>query len=489
MQQELIPLPPRQDVQQVVRVEKNLNSLGFFSPLIRGGGRQREKTISLTRILPNGVRTEARATIIATRTLPTTADLDKYLAFQLIVAEIRRKQGAVANPVGFTTYQLLKILGLKAVGKRYQEVAEWLKRMSGTQIESEGAVYFAKGKRYASANFHVFNTTVTAGEEFPDGRVADQNYVWLSEWQLENLNSNYVLPIDLEYYRKLTVPIAKAMVSLLYVWFYASTRPVQRRYRELCQFLNISPQRTISKARERLSPALDQLQEARYIESWEIAHTVDRSDFKVMVSAGPVFTAQRNGDVLPRGDDMGNRALPAIIGALGERGIDEKTARRLMLDMRDDCDVLETIEWIDTIVSRNRGKLVNPPGLYISLIKDGITPPPGFVSSRKRQEISRQDQVRDARLVQRTRIEREYRDYREKEVTAYLNALAADIRSTLLKRTRTRAKEQYPMMTAAQIDDIALKAAMREVEPEVNLATFDEFEAQQNNQLQLSPTP
>jgi len=41
--------------------------------------------------------------------------------------------------------------------------------------------------------------------------LADRNDVWLSAWQLENINGNYLLPVDLETYRKLSNSIAKAL--------------------------------------------------------------------------------------------------------------------------------------------------------------------------------------------------------------------------------------------------------------------------------------
>src|SRR5438128_3703140 len=112
MQQTLIQIPAQQSVQRVVRIEKNLNSLGFFSPSTSTGPRKNEKVVLFTREVPGGVKTEAKATIMGTsRGLPNTADLDKYLAFQMIVADIKKRQGTVTNPVGFTTYQLLKLLG------------------------------------------------------------------------------------------------------------------------------------------------------------------------------------------------------------------------------------------------------------------------------------------------------------------------------------------------------------------------------------------
>ena len=196
MQQLLpIPAPSQPAAQRVVRVEKNLNSLGFFSPTASTGKRNQEKIVVFSRELSGGIKTEAKATIMATsRGLPNTADLDKYLAFQLIVADLKKKQGVLSNPIGFTTYQLLRLLGLKPTGKRYNEVDQWLDRMAGTLIKSEGAVYFAKTKRYMKDRFHVFEKVYTVGEELPNGE-AEQNYVFLSDWQLENLNHGYALPI------------------------------------------------------------------------------------------------------------------------------------------------------------------------------------------------------------------------------------------------------------------------------------------------------
>ena len=163
MQQSLIPFTDRQSLERVVRIEKNLNSLGFFSPATKV--KKTKKVISITRELEDGVKVEAKATIVGHETgLPTTADLDKYLGFQLIVADLKRKNGAIVNPVRFTTYHLLKLLGLKPAGKNYREVEDWLDRMSATWIKSEGAVYFAGTRRYAKDRFHVFDRAVTAGQ-------------------------------------------------------------------------------------------------------------------------------------------------------------------------------------------------------------------------------------------------------------------------------------------------------------------------------------
>src|SRR5580704_8110135 len=73
--------PPLPDF---IKVEKNLNTLGFFSPAkSRSPIIKTEKIVRFRREV-NGRVVDAQATILpsAKYGLPTTADLDKYLAFQ-----------------------------------------------------------------------------------------------------------------------------------------------------------------------------------------------------------------------------------------------------------------------------------------------------------------------------------------------------------------------------------------------------------------------
>ena len=205
------------------RSKRNLNTLGFFTPAKHKGDKVREKVVLFRREL-NGKTVEAQATILpsAKYGLPTTADLDKYLAFHKLLEQVRNRVGEITNPVGFTSTHLLTVLGIKDAGNNYQDIHDWLQRMTLTGINSKGMVYMARRRTWVSDTFHVFDRVVTMGSMLPDGAVADQNYVWLSDWQLENINSNYLLPIDLETYRKLRNQIAKILVPLLQVWLYAS---------------------------------------------------------------------------------------------------------------------------------------------------------------------------------------------------------------------------------------------------------------------------
>lgn len=279
-----------------VRMEKNIAGFGFFTPSSKRI-KNVPKVIRFTQTI-DGSRVEAQVKISGNVEygMPITADQDKYLAFQKIIERSKRERGGtVANPITFTTAELLALLGTSKNGNRYREVEEWLKVMNATFIESEGAVWLNGKKRFASDSFVIFQRVKRSGQELDDGTIADRNYVWLSDWYLENLNAHYLLPIEFETYRQLKNNIAKALIPLLQVWLYASREAgsFEKRYAELCQILNVRQYQHKSKIKEKLAPSLDELAAQGYLKSWEIEKTADGKDFKIVFRHGYKFYADQ----------------------------------------------------------------------------------------------------------------------------------------------------------------------------------------------------
>src|ERR1700753_3513106 len=73
-----------------VWVDKNLASLGFFTPSSQRIKREKAKTVRFSQLV-DGQRAEVTATIVpsALHGLPVTSDQDKYLALQEIVRSQR----------------------------------------------------------------------------------------------------------------------------------------------------------------------------------------------------------------------------------------------------------------------------------------------------------------------------------------------------------------------------------------------------------------
>jgi hypothetical protein len=279
-----------------VKVEKNLASLGFFTPPKKEIKKARSKTIRFTRnIGESRVEAEVRISADEDLGLPTTADQDKYLAFQKLVSDYIQKHGEISNPFNFQSADILNLLDLADSGENFREIERWLDRMTATTIISRGAVYFAGKRRWATDRFHVFSRAVSIGKDLGDGSIADRNYVWLSEWQLENIVNNYLLPVDFEAYKQIGNHIAKALVPLLQIWLYASREDgfFEKRYDELCQILHLTQYEHASKIREKIGPALDELKEKGYISDWKVEPASDRKNFKVVFYHGEKFHDDR----------------------------------------------------------------------------------------------------------------------------------------------------------------------------------------------------
>jgi len=285
--------------------------------------------------------------------------------------------------------------------------------MTLTGINSKGIVYMARRRTWVSDTFHVFDRVVTMGSALPDGTVADQNYVWLSDWQLENINSNYLLPIDLETYRKLRNQIAKILVPLLQVWLYASRAEgrFEKRYSELCEILDVARHKHLSLIRRQIEPSLSELTYHGYLASWAIQPTVDGREYKLVAVHGHKFyrdqkirssfpvTAQIDGD------------KASLLKQLTSRGINEVQARRLLRSVPADQPVQDQLEYGDYLIWKSRPAIKNPPGFYVYLVRENIPPSDDFETSSRRTAREAKEQKESEGRRQQIMLEDAYHDY------------------------------------------------------------------------------
>ena len=145
--------------------------------------------------------------------------------------------------------------------------------MSATTIFSDGAVYVAGQKRFARDRFRLFDRALSFGKEMEDGTVADANYIWLSAWQLENINNKFLVPIDLETYPRVEESHfqgAGAVAASVAVCFKKSRSRFEKRYSELCEILTLQTYRAPSQILRQFKPSLDELAHHGYLASWRI---------------------------------------------------------------------------------------------------------------------------------------------------------------------------------------------------------------------------
>lgn len=493
------------------KAEKSLTSLGFFTPSSRRLKDQKVKRISFTREI-DGKRVEASAEIVPSAMfgLPVTADQDKYLAFQKFVTDLQQAHGKVENPVRFKSAELLRLLNRDTkAGKNYKEISEWLDVMTATTIMSNGVVYNAGKKQYARDRFRVFDRAVTVGKELDNGAIADANYVWLSPWQLENINNKFLLPIDLDTYQKLRNHIAKALVPLIQIWLYASqkTGAFEKRYDELCEILNVQRFGSPSLILRQFKPSLDELVAHEYLEKWRIERTSDRKAYKIILFHGPKYYRDQNrrlqqkthsadGQVIAESDaaeptlpepgriapaappsevprkakrEKPAKAVAADIAALPEsaepaaepeppdvglelldqlaaRGFVSSVAAKLLVAVHPRIEgVSDYIEYWDHL--RGAGKEVGP-GLLYELIKNGDPLPSTFETSRDRDARKQSDEKRQRLTMAKQSLEFAYDEYRRAVLDRYItDVLPADEYERIVSEERRAVSSQHGLWT------------------------------------------
>jgi hypothetical protein len=483
-----------------IKIEKNLASLGFFTPSHKRISGVTQKVIALSREV-NGRRVEARATILpsAQYGLPTTADQDTYLAIVKLATDMHRKYGKVTNPIGFTSAELLRIQGKSCVsGYHYKELHEQLMRIKTATILSEGAVYFAGRKVWAKDAFNVITRLVLLGTEMEDGKTADRHYVWFSDWQLENINNNYLLPIDYEAYKQLKNHTAKILVPLLQIWLYASRDAgcFEKRYEEFCQFLNIRVYEHPSKIKEKLGPSLDELKTHGYLSNWQVERTSDGAGYKIILYHGEKFhrdlqarTARRleSRHGLKEKEGCGPDASHTLrvvddqlLKAMTERGILVEVARELMVNAAENQEVMDQLDWGDYLISQSSGgKFRNPPGFYVYLVRANVTPPHHFETSRGRRLREEAEKARLRAVQERAELELAYMEYERQAVDSYIAANCSnESYSQAIEAKKRELRGNYKnaaFLTEEQRTELAVSCFRKDIASSVHITSFESF--------------
>src|ERR1700683_4278380 len=272
------------------KVDNNLTSVGFFTASSKRSRSAVEKATILT---DQGV--VRRITILpsAKYGMPITQDQDYWLALMKLVGEHVQRNGKLTNPFIFTTADLRHVLGQPNCGKYYEAVNEWLSVMTATTIE--GGSYNVRRKSWCTEKTHAVDRVVAVGKELPDGSIADKNYIWFSEWQLDNINSGNLIPIELTTYIQLKTNIAKNLVPHLQEWLFASQAEgrFEKRYEDVCHLLGIRIYQHLSDIERKLGPSLNELVTHGYISQWAVEPMANEKSYKLVLWHGAKYHTDR----------------------------------------------------------------------------------------------------------------------------------------------------------------------------------------------------
>lgn len=207
--------------------------------------------------------------------IPGPFDKKVFDAIQEIIEELPRP---IQNPIPIgSLYSLCKRMGIyKDSGKNYKMIEDSLRRLTLISIDSKETFYDKGKKSWIRDTFHLYDRIVWAGEELPDGTIADTNYIFLNSKYLDNINNGYVKPIDYKFYRELRSNISKRLYELLGVKFYPifqrnlNIKFIRYLYDTLCDLIPIKKHKYLSLIRQQFENAILELQEKGFIEKCEI---------------------------------------------------------------------------------------------------------------------------------------------------------------------------------------------------------------------------
>jgi hypothetical protein len=226
---------------------------------------------------------------------------------------------------------------------------------------------------------------------------------------------------------------------LLQIWLYASKDEgtFSKRYDELCEILNLHRYRQPSRIKEQFGPSLDELTSQGYLAEWRVEPTSDRKAYKIVMMHGEKFHNDRRtrlGEPVaakptpepvakPEPDSQPEPALteegtvdPALLEALLKRGVREREARQILAKLSSPERIQDQLEWADHVIAQGGEGIMNPAGLVVSLIRDGVMPPESFETTSKRRAKEEAKKAKLAAETEEAHLRKAYEEYLEDEI-------------------------------------------------------------------------
>jgi len=118
--------------------------------------------------------------------------------------------------------EIAKLMGFTEGGYITNRIRQAFDNIISATIKTNGTFQVKEnnGKKYMDDTFHLYDRVRHRGEMLPDGEVADCTHLWLGSWYLNNINQNYVVPLDWHFYTKLDGTITTRMYEFLSIFYH-----------------------------------------------------------------------------------------------------------------------------------------------------------------------------------------------------------------------------------------------------------------------------
>ncbi len=365
-------------------------------------------------------------------------------------------------------------------------------------------------ERRVEADFTRYSV-VFAGEKLPDGRSADCVYLILSDTYLEVLNSAPMRPLNYEYL-KILPPAAQRFYEIVSYKMFAALKHQQPQaklaYSDFCTCSAIQRYFDYDHFKKQMykihKPHLD----SGYLAKISYQHTVDgagnpdwvmlydpgpraRAEFQTFqkrTGAGPTPAAALENSINNEPPEPVEaqvstmREVPegALEQELMKRGVSQQQARKLLGKTAAGQMVAEQIYWGDRLVQENRGRIYNPPGFYIYLIRENVLPPAEFLAESVPPETALNMQsAKDPEQLHA------YEEYRREEIEHYIaNHYSPAKYEEVIVQIEKRVQKQYrsaALWRPENLREVAAGLLRQEVAGRITFISPSDFTGDSSN--------
>jgi hypothetical protein len=360
-------------------------------------------------------------------------------------------------------------------------------------------------ERKVEADFTRYNV-VFAGEKLPDGRSADCVYLILNEPYLEVLNSAPMRPLNYEYL-KILPPAAQRFYEIVSYKIFAALKhqhpQAKLHYSDFCTCSAVQRYFDYDHFKKQMykihKPHLD----SGYLAKIKYQQTIDGAgnpDWAMLYDPGPRARAEfatfqkRTGVSVPTNPVVEEAVtsdpaefqvitmhdLPAagLEQELMRRGVSQHQARKLLNATASGQLVAEQIHWGDHLVRENRGRIYNPPGFYIYLIRENVLPPAEFLAEQHKTPNAAGADATETKGADPEQLHA-YEEYRRQEIQHYIDLhYPPDKYQETLTQIEKRVQKQYrsaALWRPENLREVAAGLLRHEVAGLIPFVSFEDF--------------
>ena len=366
-------------------------------------------------------------------------------------------------------------------------------------------------ERWAEIGYTRYSV-VFSGEKLPNGSIADAVSIIINPQFRDLLNHVEVRPLDYDYLAALA-PTAQRFYELVSFQIYGTIASGRARakmlYSNYCKYAPQQRYFDFDHVKKQMYKVHRPHRSSGYIAKVEYQEIVDiegKADWEMFYTPGPksveeykVFTNRRICHQ-PRAETQSaaqpvpnSKPQPLIrqatlqltetnatlVAELTHRGVAEKKAHELLANLKPGQEVIDQLEYVDSLIAKDRRqKLNNPPGLYVFYVRDNITPPANFWSSRKARLHEQAQQAKNAERARQAQLELDYDEYQEAEIQRYMGeTMPQEEYQQMFAQLRHDNRRTFKQMTALQLDELTLRSIAHELKESdrVPLLSFEEF--------------